>query len=264
MGEDTEVQLYRKIELVPESWDQLAPASNLFLQRTFLQVLENFPPLEMQFAYLIFFQNKTPIGIAIAQIQLFQANQNIQEAKDQDGLFGRIGNFVKDKVAENIRFHTLVCGNLLLTGPHGFYFGDLKISDQVGFLYKGLNAVLPKLKSQGTEVSAILIKEIGSAAKKLIGPEMGRYYQEFTMQPNMIFELDPNWRTFEDYVDSLSSKYRVRMKRAFKKAALIRKETLDAHAISKSKKRIHQLYFCLLYTSPSPRDLSTSRMPSSA
>ena len=24
------------------------------------------------------------------------------------------------------------------------------------------------------------------------------------------------------------------------------------------------LYFCLLYTSPSPRDLSTSRMPSSA
>ena len=25
-----------------------------------------------------------------------------------------------------------------------------------------------------------------------------------------------------------------------------------------------KLYFCLLYTSPSPRDLSTSRMPSSA
>ena len=25
-----------------------------------------------------------------------------------------------------------------------------------------------------------------------------------------------------------------------------------------------QLFFCLLYTSPSPRDLSTSRMPSSA
>eukprot|EP00831_Metopus_contortus_P023551 TRINITY_DN20750_c0_g1_i1.p1 TRINITY_DN20750_c0_g1~~TRINITY_DN20750_c0_g1_i1.p1 ORF type:complete len:102 (-),score=13.19 TRINITY_DN20750_c0_g1_i1:93-398(-) len=27
---------------------------------------------------------------------------------------------------------------------------------------------------------------------------------------------------------------------------------------------IHQFYNCLLYTSPSPRDLSTSRMPSSA
>ena len=29
--------------------------------------------------------------------------------------------------------------------------------------------------------------------------------------------------------------------------------------------RVHrQIYTCLLYTSPSPRDLSTSRMPSSA
>ena len=27
---------------------------------------------------------------------------------------------------------------------------------------------------------------------------------------------------------------------------------------------VHRLYDCLLYTSPSPRDLSTSRMPSSA
>ena len=27
---------------------------------------------------------------------------------------------------------------------------------------------------------------------------------------------------------------------------------------------VHSPYFCLLYTSPSPRDLSTSRMPSSA
>ena len=31
-----------------------------------------------------------------------------------------------------------------------------------------------------------------------------------------------------------------------------------------SKKETERIYSCLLYTSPSPRDLSTSRMPSSA
>ena len=31
-----------------------------------------------------------------------------------------------------------------------------------------------------------------------------------------------------------------------------------------SKMKIDNVYICLLYTSPSPRDLSTSRMPSSA
>ena len=39
---------------------------------------------------------------------------------------------------------------------------------------------------------------------------------------------------------------------------------LKEEILSKEKDIIDQYEFCLLYTSPSPRDLSTSRMPSSA
>ena len=44
------------------------------------------------------------------------------------------------------------------------------------------------------------------------------------------------------------------------------KKDLDAHLqrLEEAKKRDHRVLGCLLYTSPSPRDLSTSRMPSSA
>ena len=35
-------------------------------------------------------------------------------------------------------------------------------------------------------------------------------------------------------------------------------------AIAAEKVTVEAINFCLLYTSPSPRDLSTSRMPSSA
>ena len=38
----------------------------------------------------------------------------------------------------------------------------------------------------------------------------------------------------------------------------------DTSIFKKIKKQIAQANTCLLYTSPSPRDLSTSRMPSSA
>ena len=43
----------------------------------------------------------------------------------------------------------------------------------------------------------------------------------------------------------------------------INKEALDL-TTAFAKKMIDQHKLCLLYTSPSPRDLSTSRMPSSA
>ena len=246
LDEDTEVQLFRSIKLVPEIWDQLAPADNLFLQRTYLEVLEAFPPFEMQFAYLLFYKNKQAVGIAIAQIQLFRANQNIQEDKPEKGLMGRIGNFVKEKVAEKISFYTLVCGNLLLTGEHGFYFlPTLTDSEKVKTLYAGLNAVLPELDRQDIEISAILIKEIAENNKPQIGSDLRQYYQEFTMQPNMIFDLHPDWHTFQDYEDSLSSKYRVRMKRAFKKAASIRRENMDLETITAHKKQIHEMYLAV-------------------
>ncbi len=243
LDEDTEVQLFRNIKSVPDTWDQLAPVDNLFLQRTYLEVLEQFPPREMKFAYLIFFYNKKPVGIAKTQIQLFRANQNIQEDKEDEGLLDRIGTFVKEKVAENISFYTLVCGNLLLTGAHGFYFSsNLTLTQQVDILYNGLNSVLPKLSTPEMNISAILLKEIEEERKDEIGLHLRRHYQEFTMQPNMVFELDPNWRNFQDYIDNLSSKYRVRMKRAFKKAASIRKETMDLETILTHKNQIHELY----------------------
>ena len=39
---------------------------------------------------------------------------------------------------------------------------------------------------------------------------------------------------------------------------------VGAVVVDKNLKEIGKLNICLLYTSPSPRDLSTSRMPSSA
>ena len=45
---------------------------------------------------------------------------------------------------------------------------------------------------------------------------------------------------------------------------IINKSTSPVGTVDRIKARIAQAVACLLYTSPSPRDLSTSRMPSSA
>ena len=46
---------------------------------------------------------------------------------------------------------------------------------------------------------------------------------------------------------------------------IFRADLLDMDAVKKSMQGVEMVHhLCLLYTSPSPRDLSTSRMPSSA
>ena len=53
-----------------------------------------------------------------------------------------------------------------------------------------------------------------------------------------------------------------RLEKAKEDGQVLRSQDMTIAAVTGSV--IAALYLCLLYTSPSPRDLSTSRMPSSA
>ena len=78
----------------------------------------------------------------------------------------------------------------------------------------------------------------------------------------------PEARSSEDIVN-LASRYRADFPILGQLAPDGRPLVYLDHAATSQKPRqvleaLQQYYSCLLYTSPSPRDLSTSRMPSSA
>ena len=69
-----------------------------------------------------------------------------------------------------------------------------------------------------------------------------RHFNEFTVQPNMVLKLRPEWRGFDDYLGAFSSKYRVRAKRAFKKGKALRKEELTLAQMRHYEGEMYQLY----------------------
>jgi predicted N-acyltransferase len=66
---------------------------------------------------------------------------------------------------------------------------------------------------------------------------------KFSSQPNMIFEINPNWNKEEDYVAALTKKYRDQYKRSRIKLRGIQKRKLTLDEILAHQEMIYDLYF---------------------
>jgi len=75
-------------------------------------------------------------------------------------------------------------------------------------------------------------------------------FYEFNAQPNMIFYLKNDWKNADDYVNSLSKKYRDQYKRAHKKFDGIVVRNLSFEEIQKHEATIYDLYHYVAKNAP--------------
>lgn len=246
VASDYRYAFFRSIEAAGRDWDLAAPPGDLFLQRSYLAILENNPPLGMRFGYLVFYRDDEPVGVALCQIKYFKGDDNIneseQESEKEPCFFNVLARWFKRWVASIAAADLLICGNMLLTGEHGFWFNEEKIEREkaAGLLEKALVEVLTKMEREGVKMPVILVKDLApeqTAERKFL---MQKGFVEFEIQPNMVMELP--FASFDDYLAAMSTKYRTRAKRAFKKAAAIEKKELSLAEIQRELPRIYALY----------------------
>ncbi len=236
---------FRSIEAAGANWDIAAPANNIFLQRSYLRILEANPPLGMRFGYLVFYKKEHPIGVALCQIKYFKGDDNIADlnvSRKDPCFFGGLAQWFKKWVAGKAAADILICGNMLLTGEHGYYFDYQKINhaDAMGILEKSLNNVVEKMGREGVKMPVILVKDIDPEhqAQGLILVKKG--FTEFDIQPNMVLDLP--FSTMDEYLAAMSTKYRTRAKRAFKKLDGIERRRLSFAEIQQELPTIYRLY----------------------
>ena len=236
---------HRSINSAGKDWDLAAPANDLFLQRSFLHVLEQFPPIGMRFCYLVFYKNEQPVGVAACQIKYFKGDDNISELeapRKDPCFFNGLAVWFKKWVAGKAAADILICGNMLLTGEHGYYFNHKLISESesIEILGKALENVLERMSREGVKMPVILVKDVIPEQVKHRNHLKKTGYTEFDIQPNMV--LDLNFKTFDDYLAAMSTKYRTRAKRAVKKLDGIETKELTAEEIRQELPTIYRLY----------------------
>jgi hypothetical protein len=234
---------YLSIHDVPNVWETLK-IKDVFLQKAFLNCVESYAPKGMRFVYWVFFKGEMPVGFAYGQIQDFNTYNSISALHEpaKGNWWQRFQFTAKKLLAKSVNFTTLVVGNLMLTGEHAFYFDETTATEVniPALLVETIKKTSKQLKSHKFNIH--LLKDYFENTPLDFTAIEQQNYQKIGVQPNMIVKIRPEWKTFDAYLSAMSSKYRVRAKRAFKKGEGIEKRALTLAEIDENNDTIFDLY----------------------
>ncbi|MET0351018.1 MAG: GNAT family N-acetyltransferase [Rhizobacter sp.] len=217
-----------------ELWDSLAGAS-VFLSRDYLRVLETHGPDNVQPRYAMACDDA---GRPVA-VMLFQRVRITGDRLRKPGSRKLIDGPLK-KLDE----HLLVCGNLLVWGARAFAFAP---DTDPALVWHGVGEAMYRLRRADKlhgESDLAMVKDFAAGddlakdSLRLLG------YRHVETDPDMVLTLKPAWKTFDDYLASLTSSYRSSAKRLEKDCttAGIVLRTVTAAEMRERQADLHDLY----------------------
>jgi len=237
-------QIYESSIQLPENWNTLA-SKNIFLSKEYFEILEKSAPTNMICHYIGLFDDHNLVGIAISQ---FLDLNKLESFGDRDRC---VKASVRKFILKNFSSHVLLIGNNMLTGQNSFLFSD-SISTPEGLktLKKATNDLKSKFKSMGKKVHITTFKDYTQKDVEEFTSEVFKKNYKYCIQPNMTFDIRNEWKSEQDYINSLTKKYRDQYKRARKKAEGIEKRKLHLEDIIRHEEIIYDLYHHVAQNAP--------------
>jgi hypothetical protein len=216
-------------------WSAVTDNQSLFLSRPYLRVLETAGPDNLRQRYALIFRGRDPVAAVAAQrvdVSLSRVSKNPPK--------GRTGASL-----EKIQEKMLVCGNLLSWGMHGIAFAP---SEDTAALWPAVAEALYRLRRADKllgNTDLVMVKDIPDA-HAAGATALSRFsYRQLETEPNMVLDVSPKWQTYDDYLASLTSRYRKQAKQIDKDvaAAGVQVELLSGPGeVERHAESLHQLY----------------------
>jgi len=237
-------KIYDSANQLPTNWNALA-IDNILLTSEYLEVIEKSAPANMICHFIGIFQKEELVGIALSQ---FLDLNKLESFGERDKC---IKSAVRNFLFKNFCSHVLVIGNNMFTGQNAFSFSEKTDKIQaLKTLKEAASALKIHFKSKGKKIHITTFKDFSEDSLELFKiPEFKNDYQ-FSTQPNMVFTMNENWKTEQDYIDALTKKYRDQYKRARKKAEGIEKRKMHLEDIIAHEETINDLYHHVAKNAP--------------
>ncbi|SHL80394.1 8-amino-7-oxononanoate synthase [Flavobacterium xinjiangense] len=237
-------KIYSSTDELPVNWDDLA-TSTIFLSKKYLQVLEKSSPENMICHFIGIFKNDLLVGIAVSQ---FLDLNKLESFGERDKC---IKTALRNFAFKNFCSNVLLIGNNMLTGQNAFAFSEKIDEKQAIKTLKIASSALKKIfETKGKKIHITSFKDFNQAELKNFDISEFKNNYQFSTQPNMVFTIDKAWKSEQDYINSLSKKYKDQYKRARKKADLIEKRKMNLEDIIAYEETIYDLYIHVAKNAP--------------
>lgn len=218
--------------LDPVAWDEVTRAAGVFLSRPFLRASCAAGPVNVDPRFALVYRDGRPVAALAAQVVRVGLDRLPRPGGKRAALARLSG----------VESSVFVLGNLLAFGPHGVAFAPgLDPRELWPAVYEAIERIRhADVSCRGTPL--ILVKDVpASLAPSLETLEPFRF-RPLETEPDMVLAIPPAWRTYDDYLASLDSKYRKGARKLAEEVAdaglvLERLVDLGPHA-----ERLHELY----------------------
>ncbi len=229
-----------------DRWDRVASGGSFFLSRKYLETLEGAGPKGLQMRYALLFRGAQPVAAAAMQLVQISADE-VARRPDAPGA-SRAKKWLREafptaeKLKSQVKQRVLVCGNLL---SWGFHAAAMAPGEDPAALWPGIAEAIYRVRRAerlSGQTNLVMVKDISERERSGTAALERFSYRALETEPNMVLELRPEWRSYEDYLASLDGNYRKAARKVFKDvdAAGCTVETVTG--IDRYAEAIHGLY----------------------
>lgn len=212
-------------------WNQVTDPNSLFFSRRYLRVLEDAGPDNLRPCYAIIFREQEPVAAIAAQSVTVSVSRLRKESST---------NVPLDLIEEKM----LVCGNLLSWGMHGISFApNVDQASVWPAVAEGIYRLRRVDKLFG-DTAFVMVKDITDAYASSAAALSRFSYRELETEPNMVLDISPKWNSYDDYLASLTSKYRKQAKQIEKEVSEAGCDVVDIKSdeVARNAQQLHELY----------------------
>jgi len=212
-------------------WNKVTTQDSLFLSPRYLRVLEEAGPDNLRQRYALIFRDKEPVAAVAAQCVTVSLARLRKKAAGN----GRL-NRHEEKM--------LVCGNLLSWGMHGISFAPNVDHETLWPAVAEAVYRLRRVDKLFGDTAFVMVKDITDSHASAASALSRFSYRELETEPNMVLDISPQWKNYDDYLASLTSKYRKQAKQIEKEvtAAGCIVEEINSGEVARRAEELHALY----------------------